>query len=139
MAWLQENGFSLFLLVMAVGLVFRGPILSRFFGIVSISVHDLANRLGGPEPPLLVDVRSTREFNQGHVREAVLVPLPELREKAASLRTRYPDRGVAVICRTGNRSLSGAVILKRAGFPTVCNVAGGMLRWEEQGYPRQGG
>ncbi|MBF0426710.1 MAG: rhodanese-like domain-containing protein, partial [Magnetococcales bacterium] len=42
---------------------------------------------------------------------------------------------VAVVCQSGNRSLKGSVILKRAAGETrIYNVVGGTSTWRGQGY-----
>lgn len=135
MNWIVENWDFLLLLVGFGLFVNRGFILAKVMGIPSISVHELAKRLDGPNPPLLVDVRTPVEFNGGHAPKAQLLPLHEIAQRAAHLKQTCAQRDVAVICRSGNRSLMGAVRLKRAGLPSVLNVSGGMIHWNAQGYP----
>lgn len=135
MAWLQENGLTLLFFIFFLGVVFRGPILARLFRVVDISVHDLSAKLNAPTPPLLLDVRSQSEFNAGHIKQAILIPRPEIASRAPALIKQYPNREVAVICQTGNRSLLASVSLKRMGLATVYNVSGGMSHWESQAYP----
>ena len=43
------------------------------------------------------------------------------------------------MCRSGTRSAQAAVLLGKAGFGAVANLAGGMLRWRAAGYPVKGG
>nr|CRH07301.1 Putative rhodanese-related sulfurtransferase [Candidatus Magnetococcus massalia] len=136
MSWLEQNGLTLFFIFLAFLLIFKGPILARIFKIKNITVHELAEMLGQKSPPLLVDVRSTAEFNQdGRVAQAMLVPLGELSGRAGDIFKQNEHREVVAICRSGNRSTMGAVTLKRAGFATVYNVTGGMTNWQAQGYP----
>ena len=45
------------------------------------------------------------------------------------------SRPVVLICQTGKRSAMGATILRKAGLARVANLAGGMLRWRELGFP----
>ena len=42
------------------------------------------------------------------------------------------------MCRSGARSAQATVILKKAGFEDVANMAGGMLRWRAQQLPAEG-
>lgn len=135
MNWITQNWDFLLLITLFGLFVNRGPILARLMGIRSISVHDLAKRLEGPAPPVLLDVRTPVEYNGGHAPKAVLAPLGELSHRAAHLKQEYAGREIAVICRSGNRSLMGAVKLKQAGLAPVVNVSGGMNHWSAQGYP----
>ena len=135
MAWLQQNFVSLFFMLLFVAVVFRGPILARFFKVRDMSVHDLAAKLSADNPPLLLDVRTSREFNNGHIQQAVLAPVSELKQRGPRLLESNTKQDVAVICHSGNRSLLAAVSLRRMGFSTVFNVSGGMAHWESQAYP----
>jgi sulfur dioxygenase len=49
------------------------------------------------------------------------------------------SRPVVTVCRSGTRSAQAAVLLDKAGFKQVANLAGGMLRWRAAGYPVEGG
>ena len=86
----------------------------------------------------LVDVREASEYDDalGHIAGTRLIPLGELPQRCQEL-----DAGAAVVtvCRSGTRSAQACVLLSRAGFSQVANLAGGMLRWRDQGLPVQGG
>ncbi len=90
-----------------------------------ISPEALAQVLGGPNPPLLIDVRSPMEFAAGHIHGARLVPLPELGRRLADL---PKDRPLVCVCRSGHRSGAAVRQLHALGY-SVQNMAGGMLRW----------
>jgi rhodanese-related sulfurtransferase len=135
MVWIQENGTTLLLILALVMFAVRGPVLARLAGVEDVTVHELAKRLASATPPLLLDVRSQGEFAAGHAPQALLIPLSELRHNVDALRQRPDARCIAVICQSGNRSVNGAVLLKRQGFEQVLNVVGGMNNWKVQGYP----
>ena len=85
----------------------------------------------------IVDVREADEFEGplGRVPGAIPIPLGDLDTRAGELST---DRPVVTVCRAGARSAQATVILKKAGFEDVANMAGGMLRWRAQQLPAQG-
>ena len=87
---------------------------------------------------LLLDVRESEEFDGplGHIDGARLLPLGELAERADELPR---DKPIVAVCRAGGRSAQATVILKRAGFTDLANLAGGMLRWRAQELPVVGG
>jgi sulfur dioxygenase len=87
---------------------------------------------------LLLDVREPKEFDGplGHIDGARLLPLGELAERADEL---PKDKPIVAVCRAGGRSAQATVILKRAGFTDLANLAGGMLRWRAQELPVVGG
>ena len=82
----------------------------------------------------LVDVRKTQEFNGelGHIEGAELVPLEILSQAAAAW---SPYDAIVTVCRSGKRSATAAVNLERAGFVRVASMRGGMLDWNERGFP----
>jgi rhodanese-related sulfurtransferase len=45
---------------------------------------------------------------------------------------------VVAVCRSGARSAQATVLLKKAGFAEVANLAGGMLRWQAESLPVEG-
>lgn len=81
---------------------------------------------------VLVDVREDSEWQDGHVRGALHVPLDALPQRLGEL-----DRNqeVITVCRSGNRSAFAADTLLKAGFPRVSSLAGGTVAWTEQGLP----
>jgi rhodanese-related sulfurtransferase len=80
----------------------------------------------------LVDCREPYEWVAGHVDGAVHIPVNAIMSGAGSdLPT---DKPVAVICRTGNRSELGAMMLQARGYEAH-NVAGGMEAWAAAGLP----
>ncbi|MBL8130395.1 MAG: MBL fold metallo-hydrolase [Anaerolineae bacterium] len=91
---------------------------------------------GNGSKPLVLDVRESWEYAQGHVAGAQLIPLGELSRRLAELNQAQP---VAVICASGSRSQSAAALLGRQGFATVYNVVGGMSGWMRQGFPVERG
>jgi hydroxyacylglutathione hydrolase len=90
------------------------------------NVQDLHGDLSGSNPPMIVDVRTTREWNASHIDGAVHIPLAELARRASELPR---DRNVATICEGGYRSSVAASVLARAGLDRVVNVTGGMAAW----------
>jgi rhodanese-related sulfurtransferase len=86
----------------------------------------------------VLDVREPREFTGplGHIAGAVLIPLGDLPARIAELDRTRP---VVTVCRSGTRSAQAALLLGKAGFVAVANLAGGMLRWRAAGHPVAGG
>jgi rhodanese-related sulfurtransferase len=82
----------------------------------------------------IIDVRDSNEWNGvlGHIAGATLIPLEQLRERAASL---GQDRPIVAVCRSGARSAQAVAILEKAGFKRVANLAGGMINWNNHRLP----
>lgn len=84
--------------------------------------------------PLVLDVRSPREFETGHLEDAVLLPLQELQRRIGEL-AEYKERPVFVYCRSGNRSTVAAKLLVDAGHREVVNLRRGIVDWQRQELP----
>jgi rhodanese-related sulfurtransferase len=95
--------------------------------IPEITVDDLAVLLAGGVR--LVDVRTSEEYEAGHVPGAVSVPLASVPENVAEF---VDDRPVYVICKVGGRSMSACAYLIDHGMDVV-NVAGGTDAWVTAG------
>jgi cysteine synthase/rhodanese-related sulfurtransferase len=93
--------------------------------------------LDGPEAPTLIDVRSPKEYAGEHVPGAINVPLDEL---AGGYATGFPeDKGTSLltVCKVGERSLYGMLLLKALGYQRVKNVRGGLKAWTAAGLPTE--
>ncbi len=82
--------------------------------------------------PVVIDVRESWEYAQGHVPGARLMSLGEFARRVPEL---DPAQPVAVICASGGRSQSAAALLGQKGFDTVYNVIGGTFNWMQHGLP----
>ena len=82
--------------------------------------------------PVVVDVREPWEYAQGHVPGALLMPLNQLHLRVSELNPEHP---VAVICASGSRSQSAALVLGQKGFKTIYNISRGMMDWSMSGLP----
>jgi SulP family sulfate permease len=78
-------------------------------------------------PPTVIDVREPREFRQGHVPGAQLIPLVQLMENGLEV---PHDSGMVLVCRSGRRSIRAAELLSSRGFSDVRVLQGGMLAWQ---------
>jgi rhodanese-related sulfurtransferase len=91
-------------------------------GVSVVSVDDVAARGGDV---LLIDVRESDEWAAGHVAVAIHVPLGDIVAWVPPAVT----TPLAIICRSGNRSMKAAVLLAGRGV-TAFNVEGGMRAWD---------
>ena len=82
----------------------------------------------------LVDVRSSDEYSEGHIADAVNIDVQEPDFQAEATRVLQKDKKVYVYCRSGRRSLLAAEMLAKDGY-TVVDLDGGILGWEKAGLP----
>lgn len=91
------------------------------------TVRNLSQRMYSEQIQIL-DVRRASEWQAGHVEGAIFWPLDEFRSSLPNLNREMP---VAVICKSGYRSLIACSLLKRAGFHNVTNVRCGFDAWQK--------
>jgi rhodanese-related sulfurtransferase len=66
---------------------------------------------------LVIDVRTPKEFETGHVPGAVNVPLDELGKKIGEMQV-AKDTTIVTICEHGGRSSRAAIELQKMGYKT---------------------
>jgi len=93
----------------------------------SVSVSQAQDLLA--DGAILVDVRTSQEFNAGHAPIARHIPLDSLDRKITSLGS---GSTVVTICKSGMRSAQAARMLSSHGL-TVASVKGGMFAWQRSG------
>lgn len=72
----------------------------------------------------IIDVREKREYENGHLVNAVNIPFSEFRQRLDEI---PKDRPVYIHCRSGQRSYNVVVALQQLGFDNVYNVSGSFL------------
>jgi rhodanese-related sulfurtransferase len=74
----------------------------------------------------IIDVRTSAEFEAGHIPDAENIPLGEIAGAAASW---DPAEPIVLYCATGSRSAEAAQMLQAKGFTAVYDLAGGIAAW----------
>ncbi|HHX12876.1 MAG TPA: rhodanese-like domain-containing protein, partial [Clostridiales bacterium] len=64
------------------------------------------------------------EYDYGHIKGAINIPLSELRERVDEIPR---DRPVYLHCRSGHRSYNAVMTLQNLGFDNVINISGSYL------------
>ena len=74
---------------------------------------------------VLLDVRSPQEYREGHLPNAINIPLYDIKQK---IEKQVPDKEETLIIyfQTGNRSKSAADICSKKGYTSIYNIAGGL-------------
>jgi rhodanese-related sulfurtransferase len=83
---------------------------------------------------LVLDVREDKEYAAGHIPKAKHIPLGQLDKRIKEL-DKFKSKPILVTCRSGQRSARACGMLKKAGFETVYNQAGGIIAWERANLP----
>lgn len=99
--------------------------------IIDVEAGELAMDIPFDERLVVVDVRSETEFGDGHVKNAVNMPLNELTD-TAKMAQLDEEHNFYVHCAGGYRSVIALSLLKRQGIHNLRNVTGGWNKIKEQ-------
>lgn len=75
----------------------------------------------------VMDIRSADDFALGHIEGAHRVDLPNILTEAA-----LADKGILVVCKTGQTATHAVTLLRLSGFPTAKALKWGMSGWNTQ-------
>lgn len=99
-----------------------------------ITPAELTDRLEGPDAPVILDVRSPDEYEDGHIPGAINIPYDQIEARIGSLEE-YREAEVVVYCRTGRRAGVAESVLTEAGFGQIRDLEGHMVAWREAELP----
>ncbi len=84
--------------------------------------------------PFVLDVRTDAEFKNGHLENAVLLPVQQLQARLKELEA-YKDQNILIYCATGNRSTVASKIMIDSGFKRIYNLRYGISQWGRDNFP----
>jgi rhodanese-related sulfurtransferase len=103
-------------------------------GPASISPGELAELIQLEQAPLILDVRSEKEYSESHIPGAVNIPHDQLRDRLSKIDAAKTDE-IVVHCRSGHRAGIAEKVLVEAGYSNVRDLDGHMNAWQSGGYP----
>jgi glyoxylase-like metal-dependent hydrolase (beta-lactamase superfamily II)/rhodanese-related sulfurtransferase len=92
--------------------------------IIDVEADELAMDLPFDPNMVIVDVRKISEFDKGHIKEALTIPLDELTDPA-SMANFDDNQNIYIHCAGGYRSVIASSLIKRQGIHNIRNVIGG--------------
>ena len=88
---------------------------------------DEAKKMMETQKVIVVDVRTLEEYTEGHIPNAISVPLETIENKAEA-KLKNKDDLILVYCRSGRRSREAALKLIEKGYANVIDF-GGIKDW----------
>ena len=77
---------------------------------------------------IILDVREQHEYDSGHIKGAVLLPVGSITADTAAAVIPQKDSVVLVYCRSGNRSKTASQALAELGYTEIYEF-GGISSW----------
>ena len=87
---------------------------------------------------VIIDVRTSEEFQQGHVANAINVPFSEIVDNPAVL-TSSKGKAIVLYCRSGYRAGKAAEVLHKDGYQNLSHLEGDLQAWLKAGLPVETG
>jgi len=98
--------------------------------IIDVEPDELAMDIPFDENMVIVDVRKEAEFGDGHIKQAINIPLSDLTDPG-SMANLDDNHNIYVHCAGGYRSIIAATLMKRQGIHNLRNVTGGWGKIKE--------
>jgi rhodanese-related sulfurtransferase len=99
--------------------------------IIDVEADELAMDIPFDPNLVVIDVRRPVEFADGHVKDALNIPLSEMTDPV-SMSNLEEEQNLYVHCAGGYRSVIAASLLKRQGIHNLRNVTGGWEKIKEE-------
>lgn len=98
--------------------------------IVDLDSPEFSKKLKEDNNSVLLDIRTPREYNQGHIPNSALMNIydPSFLTEVQKL---DKSKNYYLYCRSGSRSYQAGQIMINLGFTTVYNLRSGILNWDE--------
>jgi len=105
--------------------------------IQSISAREfkvLLDRHQGDPDVVLLDVRTPKEFQDGHIDGAILLDYYSS-DYVERLKALDREKTYLIYCRSGNRSGKSLAIFEKLGFRRAYHMETGVIGWSREKYP----
>ena len=116
------------ILVMLIGT----EIQQRLSQVKAVSPGE-ATRLLNHDNAIMIDMRSDKDYRDGHIVNAVNVP--DGKGEIPATLSKHLERPVIVYCQRGQTSTAVCNRLSKQGFESVYNLQGGVLAWQKAELP----
>lgn len=136
-----------FIMAQFIEFVGNHPVLSGMWLVTMAAIVFYHQRTGskgvGPQQAVMlinrndaivVDVREKKEFEAGHIVDAISIPLAKLEQRITELK-KHQQKPVIVVCKLGQHSGEAAKKIQEAGHEQVFKLSGGISEWKAQSMP----
>jgi rhodanese-related sulfurtransferase len=83
---------------------------------------------------LVVDIRDKKDFDEGHIVDALHIPAAKLEQRVTEL-AKHKGKPIVVVCKHGQQAGESVKKLEAAGHDPVYKLNGGMAEWKGQSLP----
>ncbi len=102
--------------------------------LTSISGPELMRLIESDQAPMIIDVRSSREYNSGHIQGSINIPFRSNFAKIDKVMA-DPKRLIVVYCAYGPRAAWAKRNMIKAGLENVILMTGHISKWKKLSLP----
>ncbi len=128
------NHLSLFSLLVSILMLLIwnlfGDMLSGVKLLLPVEVTQLINR----EDAKVVDLRPQKDFENGHIIDAINISADQLSGQLDKLK-KHKDKGIVFCCASGAVSTKEARKLMHEGYEKIYSLKGGIVSWQSANLP----
>lgn len=128
--FIGNHPFLVGLFVVLLALFIRNEMRRGGRSVSPQQLVDMVNR----ENAVVVDVRERKEYQAGHIVDALNLPSASLESRIDELK-KYRERPIVVVCKMGQNAGTAGALLRKQGFENVAKLSGGMAEWRNQNLP----
>jgi rhodanese-related sulfurtransferase len=121
---------ALFIIIIMLLQTVFSDVTRKYKLISAPKTIELINR----EDAVLIDTRNQADFKSGHISDAILIPLPDIKDSADKLK-KYEGRPLIFYCKSGTRSDEACKLLSKQGFTNIYAISGGIQAWQDANMP----
>jgi glyoxylase-like metal-dependent hydrolase (beta-lactamase superfamily II)/rhodanese-related sulfurtransferase len=99
--------------------------------IIDVEPDELAMDIPFDDKLVMIDVRRETEFGNGHIANAINIPLDELSDPV-NMANFEDNHNIYIHCGSGYRSVIASSLFKRQGIHNIRNIPGGWEKIQEQ-------
>ena len=132
--FVETNWVMILMWFFLLGMIINSFLKSSYDISPQQAVQLMSHETGG----LVLDVREDSEYQSGHIKDSIHIPLSALKSRMSEL-DKYKQKNIILGCRSGSRSGRACGMLKKNGFEKVHNLRGGVLAWENDNLPMKKG
>lgn len=126
---IEHYFYSVPLLVVSILLIRSNAIK----GGKKITPQDLINLIN-QDAAQLIDLRSSNEFDDGHITGSINIPYTDLEDRIHEIK-KQEDKSLVLICDTGSQSANAGEVLNKSGFEKTVILSGGIGAWRLDNLP----
>lgn len=128
--FIGNHPFLVGLFIVLLALFIRNEMRRGGRSVTPQQLVDMVNR----EDAVVLDVRERKEYQAGHIVDALNIPSANLESRLDELK-KHRERPIVVVCKMGQSAGAAGTILRKHGFENVSKLSGGLAEWRNQNLP----